>query len=157
VNIEYGGPEVLRIVDVERPVPADDEVLVEVRATTVNRTEKPSGMPFEEAAAVCDGAILAVTCLRWAKLRAGQRILTYDVVFDAVGKKSFGECKRSVNDGGSYVSTDLGPHSQNVPLMLWTRFVGSRPSRRRANVVLVVGSADGVTPGVAAGAEGRGR
>jgi NADPH:quinone reductase-like Zn-dependent oxidoreductase len=51
---------------------------------------------------------------------------TYDVVFDAVGKKSFRECKGSLNDGGSYVSTDLGPYSQNVPLMLWTRFVGSK-------------------------------
>ena len=39
VNTEYGGPEVLRIVEVERPVPADDEVLVEVHATTVNRTD----------------------------------------------------------------------------------------------------------------------
>lgn len=39
VNTEYGGPDVLRIVDVERPVPADDEVLVEVHATTVNRTD----------------------------------------------------------------------------------------------------------------------
>ena len=51
---------------------------------------------------------------------------TYDVVFDAVGKKSFGECKGSLKDGGSYVSTDLGPYSLNVPLMLWTRFVGSK-------------------------------
>ena len=51
---------------------------------------------------------------------------TYDVVLDAVGKKSFGQCKGSLVDGGSYVSTDLGPYSQNVPLMLWTRFVGSR-------------------------------
>ena len=39
VNTEYGGPDVLRVVDVERPVPADDEVLVEVHATTVNRTD----------------------------------------------------------------------------------------------------------------------
>jgi NADPH:quinone reductase-like Zn-dependent oxidoreductase len=51
---------------------------------------------------------------------------TYDVVFDAVGKKSFRECKGSLKDGGSYVSTDLGPYAQNVPLMLWTRFVGSK-------------------------------
>ena len=35
-------------------------------------------------------------------------------------------CKGSLTDGGSYVSTDLGPYSQNVPLMLWTRFVGSK-------------------------------
>jgi NADPH:quinone reductase-like Zn-dependent oxidoreductase len=256
VNTEYGGPDVLRVLDVECPVPLDDEVLVEVHATTVNRTDcgfrapwpwfirlfaglrrpkrtilgsefagvvaevgsavkefsvgdqvfgvnadrlgahaeylcvresapiapKPSGTSFEEAAAVCDGAILAMTCLTWPKLRAGQRILiygasgsigtagvqlakhigahvtavcntanlevvrslaadevidytvedfaangqTYDIVFDAVGKKSFAECKGSLKHGGSYVSTDLGPYSQNVPLMLWTRFIGSR-------------------------------
>jgi NADPH:quinone reductase-like Zn-dependent oxidoreductase len=256
VNTEYGGPDVLRVLDVECPVPLDDEVLVEVHATTVNRTDcgfrapwpwfvrlfaglrrpkrtilgsefagvvaevgsavkefsvgdqvfgvnadrfgahaeylcvresapiapKPSGISCEEAAAVCDGAILAMTCLTWPKLRAGQRILiygasgsigtagvqlakhigahvtavcntanlevvrslaadevidytvedfaangqTYDIVFDAVGKKSFGECKGSLKHGGSYVSTDLGPYSQNVPLMLWTRFIGSR-------------------------------
>jgi NADPH:quinone reductase-like Zn-dependent oxidoreductase len=39
VNTEYGGSDVLRILDVERPVPADNEVLVEVHATTVNRTD----------------------------------------------------------------------------------------------------------------------
>ena len=256
VNTEYGGPDVLRVVAVDRPVPAADEVLVEVHATTVNRTDcgfraawpwfirlfaglrrprrtilgtefagvvaetgsavtqfavgdevfgvnadrfgahaeyvrvrarapiaaKPSGMSFEEAAAVCDGATLAMTCLTWPDLRAGQRILiygasgsigtaavqlakhtgahvtavcntanveivrslgaddvidhtvedfatngqTYDVVLDAVGKKSFRQCSGSLDDGGSYVSTDLGPYSQNVPLMLWTRFVGSK-------------------------------
>jgi NADPH:quinone reductase-like Zn-dependent oxidoreductase len=51
---------------------------------------------------------------------------TYDVVFDAVGKKSFREVKHSVKPGGSYVSTDLGPYSVNPLLMLATRFAGSR-------------------------------
>jgi NADPH:quinone reductase-like Zn-dependent oxidoreductase len=35
----YGPPDVLRLEDVERPVPKEDEVLVRVRATTVNRSD----------------------------------------------------------------------------------------------------------------------
>ena len=147
----YGSPEVLRLVEVDVPRPRDDEVLVRVRATTVNRTDcgfrdpspvfvrcfsglrrprrpilgsefageveavgaavmrfapgervfgvnadrfgahaefvcvrerapiakLPSRNTFEEGAAVCDGAILALTCLRWARLRRGQRILVH--------------------------------------------------------------------------------
>lgn len=35
----YGSPDVLRFVDVPEPVPAADEVLIRVEATTVNRTD----------------------------------------------------------------------------------------------------------------------
>jgi NADPH:quinone reductase-like Zn-dependent oxidoreductase len=39
VHDRYGPPEVLRVEEVERPQPKDDEVLVRVRATTVTRTD----------------------------------------------------------------------------------------------------------------------
>ena len=145
----YGPPDVLRVDEIERPVPNDDEILVRVRATTVNRTDcglrgakpffiryftgirrpkhpvigmefageveavgasvtefaacdevfgvkgfganaeficvregapvahKPAGLTFEEAAAVADGACAAISCLRKAGVRDGQRIVVY--------------------------------------------------------------------------------
>jgi NADPH:quinone reductase-like Zn-dependent oxidoreductase len=154
----YGPPEVLRLEDVERPVPKDDEVLVKIHATTVNRMDvhtreanrtsgpgialisrlvsgfrrprqpilgsefageveavgaavkefavgdrvfgntglgfgahaeflsmresariahMPVGTSFEQAAAVSDGALNAIWCLKSAGLRKGQSILVY--------------------------------------------------------------------------------
>lgn len=39
VQDRYGPPEVLRIVEVEKPVPADREVLIRVRASSVSQTD----------------------------------------------------------------------------------------------------------------------
>jgi len=154
----YGPPDVLRLEDVERPVPKEDDVLIKTRATAVTRADcatreanrrsglavtllsrtisgmrrprqrilgselagvveavgaavteftvgdnvfastgfrfgshaeftcvpesariahMPAGMSFEEAAAVCDGGLNALWCLRQANLQKGHMILVY--------------------------------------------------------------------------------
>jgi NADPH:quinone reductase-like Zn-dependent oxidoreductase len=144
----YGPPEVLRLEEVERPVPNANEVLVKVHASTVNRSDcgfraakpffarvftglrrpksripglefagvveavgadvrdfkardevfgvrsgshaeyvcvrekgaiahKPASLSFEEAAAVSDGVIIALACLKKAEPLEGRRILIY--------------------------------------------------------------------------------
>jgi NADPH:quinone reductase-like Zn-dependent oxidoreductase len=154
----YGPPEVLRLDEVARPVPQEDQVLVKIHAAAVTRADcatreanrrsgllvtlisrsisgirrprqpilgtdmageveavgasvrefalgdhvfgstgfrfgthaefacvkesaliarKPTGMSFEQAAAICDGALNALSCLRGANLRKGQSILIY--------------------------------------------------------------------------------
>jgi NADPH:quinone reductase-like Zn-dependent oxidoreductase len=145
----YGPPDVLRVGDVELPVPDDDEVLVRVHASTVTRGDamgvrsvdyrftrlftgirrprrthfgsefagvveeagadvtefqvgedvfgvkgganaeyvtvdesgviatKPTGLTYEEAAAIPDGSLLALTCLRPAGPPKGKSVLVY--------------------------------------------------------------------------------
>ena len=50
----------------------------------------------------------------------------YDVVLDAVGKSSFGRCRRLLKSGGIYLSSDLGPLSQNPFLALVTPLLGGK-------------------------------
>ncbi|MEI6224507.1 MAG: NAD(P)-dependent alcohol dehydrogenase [Deltaproteobacteria bacterium] len=49
---------------------------------------------------------------------------TFDVVLDAVGKSTFGACRRLLKPDGRYLSTDLGPWWQNPLLQVWTGIVG---------------------------------
>ena len=38
----------------------------------------------------------------------------YDFIFDAVGKSTFGKCKSLLKRKGVYISSELGPYSQNL-------------------------------------------
>jgi NADPH:quinone reductase-like Zn-dependent oxidoreductase len=51
---------------------------------------------------------------------------TYDVVFDAVGKSSFGRCKALLRPGGIYLSPDLGPRWENPVLGLVAPMIRGR-------------------------------
>ena len=50
----------------------------------------------------------------------------YDFVFDAVGKSSFGACKKLLKQVGIYCSTELGFLYQNPFLALWTSVFGNK-------------------------------
>jgi NADPH:quinone reductase-like Zn-dependent oxidoreductase len=270
VHDRYGPPEVLRVGEVPRPVPKDDEVLVRVHASSVTRSDcgfraadpffsrvfigllrpkrkiigmelageveavgaavtefavgdevfgvkgganaeyvcvreqgalahKPAGMSFEDAAAVCDGGIIALACLKKADPLQGKSIViygatgaigtaavqlakhfgadvtavcntknlelvqslgadrvidytqedftkngeTYDVVFDAVGKHSFRRSRGSLEQGGIFITTDLGFLWHVPPLALLSRWIGDKrvtlpiPSYTKENVLVI--------------------
>ncbi|MDX2376119.1 NAD(P)-dependent alcohol dehydrogenase [Microbacterium sp. LRZ72] len=51
----------------------------------------------------------------------------FEVVFDAIGTSTFGKCRRILRPDGVYVSSELGPGWQNLPLSL----LGMMRRRRR--------------------------
>ena len=256
IYTKYGPPEVLQLKDVEKPTPKDNEVLIKIHATTVNRTDcgfrkpeylivrffsgffkpnrtilgnelageieavgatvktfkqgdqvfglstlkfgthaeyicipekgsittKPTNMSYAEAAAVCDGLMLAKNIIRKIDFKNAPKILIngatgsigsacvqlakhygaiitavcntrnfelvkslgadevidytkedftktgqlYDAVLDAVGKSSFFRCRKLLNPGGIYISTELGYLSQNIFLALLTPIIGGK-------------------------------
>lgn len=51
---------------------------------------------------------------------------TFDFVFDAVGKTSFGRCKPVLKKNGIYISTELGKRSENIFYALTTPLTGGK-------------------------------
>ena len=58
----------------------------------------------------------------------------YHYVFDAVGKSTFGKCKRLLLPGGIYISSELGPGAQNLYYSLMSAILGSMPGQRGKKV-----------------------
>lgn len=256
VHTRYGPPDVVRVIEVPKPVPGEGEVLIKVHAATVNRTDAgfrsavyfisrfwsgllrpkqqilgcefageieavgskvasfkvgervfgydderfgahaeyivlpetaamasiPERMTYREAAPMTEGAHYAWCDIRAAKVVEGQDVLVngasgaigsaavqllkhigarvtavcntknldllhslgavevidhtredftrttrlFDLVFDAVGKSSFGECKALLREKGVYISTELGKGGENVYLALITPLFGGK-------------------------------
>ena len=50
----------------------------------------------------------------------------YDFIFDAVGKSTFGKCKPLLKEKGIYISSELGPYSQNIFYPLLTSILNKK-------------------------------
>jgi len=51
---------------------------------------------------------------------------TFDFIFDAVCKSSFGQCKPLLKENGIYISTELGKNSENIFLAIFTPVLGGK-------------------------------
>ena len=71
VQDRYGPPEVLRIEEVARPVPKDDEILIRVRASTVTQTDTHARRPDPFLWRLAFG--LRRPRVAYARRRAGRR------------------------------------------------------------------------------------
>ena len=255
IRKQYCSPEQIKIESINTPIPKEDEVLIKVFASTVNRTDCanltarpfimrfvlgffkprkvilgtdfageivsvgknidayrvgdkvfgfndtgsesqaeylattaehifliPENIDYKQAAASLEGAHYAYTFIHKAQIQSGQNVLIngatggigsallqfvrqydvkitatcdtknieriqslgankvydytkedfttdtdkYDFIFDAVGKSTFRRCKPLLKEKGVYISSELGPYSQNLFFSVTPTFFGSK-------------------------------
>jgi NADPH:quinone reductase-like Zn-dependent oxidoreductase len=264
VYTQYGSPDVLQIQEVQKPEPKENEILVRVRAASVNRTDcanlrakpfimrfmlglfkpnkrilgtefagnvvnvgdrvtsfgvgdkvfgfddsvlssyaeylvfsaekgistMPKNFTYQQAGACIEGAHYAYNIINKVNLKKGDKVMVngasggigsatvqllkyygaditavcntknielvkslgavkvidytkedftkdpgkYDYVFDSVGKSTFGKCKSLLKPGGVYISSELGPWSQNLFYSLISALLGGIPGQKGKKV-----------------------
>jgi NADPH:quinone reductase-like Zn-dependent oxidoreductase len=68
----------------------------------------------------------AVRVINWQQTDFTKDQEQFDFVFDSVGKSSFGACKPLLKPKGVYISSELGPNMENIPLSLFTKYFGGK-------------------------------
>lgn len=64
----------------------------------------------------------------------------YDFVYDTVGKSTFNKCKPILKPGGIYISSELGPGTQNIWLSLFTPLTCKLPGKKGKKVMFPIPS-----------------
>jgi NADPH:quinone reductase-like Zn-dependent oxidoreductase len=71
----------------------------------------------------------AVRVINWQENDFTKDKEQFDFVFDMAGKSSFSACKALLKPKGIYISTELGPNAENIPLSLFSKYFGSKSVR----------------------------
>ena len=71
----------------------------------------------------------AVRVINWQETDFTKDKEQFDFVFDMAGKSSFGTCKALLKPKGIYISTELGPNGENIPLSLFSKYFGGKSVR----------------------------
>ncbi|MFX1537077.1 MAG: NAD(P)-dependent alcohol dehydrogenase [Promethearchaeota archaeon] len=69
------------------------------------------------------GADIVIDYTKEDFTKSGQ---TYDIIFDAVGKNSFSNCKKSLTKKGIYVTVDFMSPKKHLLQMIWTKFTSKK-------------------------------
>lgn len=62
--------------------------------------------------------------------------LQYDIIFDTVGRRSFGDCKKALTENGIFMSAVINPRL--LFHMLWTKMFGSKKAKSSATGMLPI-------------------
>ncbi len=101
VYTKYGPPDVLQIKEVEKPTPKDNEVLIRVHATTVNRTDSALRKAEPFISRFVTGLIRPKKTILGTEFAGKIEAVGKDVTSFKVGDKVFG-----------FSGTDFGAHAE---------------------------------------------
>jgi NADPH:quinone reductase-like Zn-dependent oxidoreductase len=139
---KYGSPDVLELREIAKPSVADDEVLVKVHAASIQQTDINFRTGTLFLARVLAGLFKPknqiLGCDYSGAVEAtGMNVDEYDIIFDAVRKNTFANCKNALAQKGIYVTTEFGP-----TIMLQMKMNSNPNGKRMVGMLLNVDPLD---------------